>query len=750
MVMPHSVHRGGTTIGSMRPPDPPAAAAPRWRGDWLPAADLPLDDERAATVSFDRRGRCRLALALDHPAGRDDIAALEEAADVLPNLHLFDLDDTADYPERHAEAFGLPHPLTPDAFNTAAEVELLAPPGGRPLPRRLGRFEIPTVTAGPRPGARGPAAPGPADPGAVDNRRPVSGRSVTLPEGAPIAPGEGEARPGAGRPEARGPEAGRPETEGPEAEGPETEGPETEGPETAGPEAAGPVRPRDRAAPGSLGTRVELALLDLGRRVVATTRISGATLCNLALGVSLTIFVATFVAATWTSHQHFATYGFDLGIYDQATWLLSRGRAPFVTIRGLDLLGQHAAYIMALVAPLYRVWADPRLLLLLQVLFLALPALILYRLGSRHLGHPAAGLAVAVAYLAYPGVQWAISWQFHPEAIAAGLLALAALAADRGHHRTMAIWLALAALCGEEVGLIVAGFGLLLVAGGRRSLGWRTAGAGLAWFLVAAYVLMPMHAGRATRLFETDYGITGTGPRTLLGSLPTMAGHALQTGLANDGLFYLLLVFLPLAGLPLLSPRWLLPVAPPLLLNLAAVQPEHHQLRFHYLATAAPLLAAGAVAGLVVVRRSRRPLLAPLLVLLVVVAGFTSWRYGPAPWARDPVAVPVGPADQARRQALALVDEGAPVSAQYNLVPHLGHRVEVYEFPNPFRAVNWGLAGDQHPRGALERLRFVVVQRDLLGDQDRQLLDRLQNDPAWRTALDSQEVVVLERAEPGP
>jgi uncharacterized membrane protein len=313
----------------------------------------------------------------------------------------------------------------------------------------------------------------------------------------------------------------------------------------------------------------------------------------------------------------------------------------------------------------------------------------------------------------------------------------------------MALWLALAALCGGELGLVVAGFGLLLVAGGRRAVGWRTAGAGLAWFLLATYLLAPLHAGRVTRLFETDYGIAGTGPRALLASLATMAGHAMQTGLANDGLFYLLLVFLPLLGLPLLAPRWLLPVAPPLLLNLAAVQPEHHQLRFHYLATAAPLLAAGAVAGLAVVRSARRQWLAPLLVLLVVVAGFTSWRYGPAPWARDPVAIPAGPTDQVRREALALVADGAPVSAQYNLVPHLGHRVEVYEFPNPFRAVNWGLDGDEHPPAALDRLRFVVVQRDLLGEQDRQLLDRLQTDPAWRTLLDRQEVVVLERREAG-
>jgi uncharacterized membrane protein len=706
-----------TRIGMVMPPPAApvtASPAPRWTGRWLPAGDLPLDEERVATVSFDRRGRCRLTLALDRPATGADVAALEEAADVLPNLYLYDLDDTADYPERHADAFGLAKPLAVDAFNHAAEVELLAPPGGEPLPRRLGRFGVPTVAPGsgaPGSGTPGsePRGSGARGPGAVDGgARPFAG-PATLPHRGPGKAG-----------------------------GPSGERARTEGSGTAGTPWV------------QLALRFERALLDLGRRLVATTRISAAGLCALALGITLAVFVVAFTGATWTAHARFGTYGFDVGLYDQGTWLLSQGRAPFVTVRGLNLLGLDAAYILALVAPLYRLWADPRLLLLLQVLFLALPAVVLYRLGGRHLGHPAAGLAVAVAYLAYPGVQWAISWQFHPEAIAAGLLALAVAAADRRRHGLMALWLALAALCGAELGLVVAGFGLLLVAGGRRAVGWRTAGAGLAWFLVATYVLAPLHAGRVTRLFETDYGIAGTGPRALLAALPTMAGHALQTGLANDGLFYLLLVFLPLGGLPLLAPRWLLPVAPPLLLNLAAVQPEHHQLRFHYLATAAPLLAAGAVAGLAAVRSARREWLAPLLVLLVVVAGFTSWRYGPAPYARDPVAIPAGPTDELRRQALALVTDGAPVSAQYNLVPHLGHRVEVYEFPNPFRAVNWGLDGDQHPQAALDRLRFVVVQRDLLAEQDRELLERLQTGQGWRTLLDRDEVVVLERRGAAP
>jgi uncharacterized membrane protein len=643
----------------MPPPVVPARPTPPggWPGEWLPAADLRLDDERAATVSFDRHGRCRLTLALDRPAGDADVAALEEAADALPQLHLLDLEGVDDYPQHHAEVFGLPVPLSVDAFNRAAEVQLLAPPGGRRLPARLGRYGLPAH------GGQPPAAP------------------------PPPAVGDGA---------------------------------------------------------------VERALTDLGRRLLQVTRLPAPTLCAVALGVAVAGFVVAFTRATWTMHDRFGTYGFDLGIYDQGTWLLSRPRAPFVTVRGLDLFGLHASYILALAAPLYRLWADPRLLLLLQVLFLAVPAVVVYRLGARHLGHPAAGLAVAVAYLAYPGVQWAITWQFHPEAIAAGLLAVAVLAADRRDHRTMAVLLALAALCGEEVGLVVAGFGVLLVVDGRREVGWRTVGAGLAWFLVATYVLIPAVNGRQTRLFETAYGISGGGPRALLGGLPAMAGHALQTGLANDGLAYLLLVFVPLLGLPLLAPRWLWPVAPPLLLNLAAVQPEHHQIRFHYLATAAPLLAAGAVAGLAVVRRRRRRLLVPALVLLVAVAGFMDWRFGPAPWSREPVAIPAGDADPARREALALVGPDAAVSAQYNLVPHLAHRATIYEFPNPFRAVNWGLPGDTHPPAAAAAVRFVVVQRDLLGQEDRELLDRLQADPAWRTRLDRDNVVVLERAGPIP
>jgi hypothetical protein len=145
----------------------------------------------------------------------------------------------------------------------------------------------------------------------------------------------------------------------------------------------------------------------------------------------------------------------------------------------------------------------------------------------------------------------------------------------------------------------------------------------------------------------------------------------------------------------------------------------------------------------------RRVVLASLLLALVAVAGFIDYRVGPAPWSNDfPRPAEDGPLNQARRQALALIDPAAPVSAQDNLAPHLAHRTHVYEFPNPFTAPNWGFPGDRHQPVEVERLRYVVVERPLLGEADAALLDQLRGQPRWRTLLDRQGIVVLERVGP--
>jgi uncharacterized membrane protein len=668
----------------------PTGTLPPWAGAWLPAGDISLGGGRTATVSFDREGRCRLLLTIDREADDDDVSALEEAADVLPYLQLSDLADGERYPARHAEAFALPQALPAFAFNSSAQVELVARPGGRGLPRRIGGLGLPTRTT--------------------------------------LVPVDDE-------------EAAEAAEAAPQARAEPVEAPEVAG--AAATEAA-PAAERAPAAPAV--PPVERVLGEAGQRLQALTRLDAMSLCQIVLGLIVGAFVIVFVLQIWGLHQHFATYGFDLGIYDQGTWLLSRLHSPFVTVRGLNLLGEHASYILLLVAPLYRLWDDPRLLLLLQALALAVPAVVIFRLGARHLGNPAAGLAVAVAYLAYPAMQWALTWQFHPETLAAAFLALAALDADERRHRRMAVWLGLALLCREDVGLVVAGFGGLLMLTGRRDVGRRVLVAGLAWWVLATFLFIPWANGRQTNLFELNYGIKGVGPIRLLQALPSMIGRALLEALSNEGLSYLLLILVPLLGLPLLAPWALLPVAPVLFLNLAAIPAEQHQIRYQYLATAAPFLAIATIAGLRVLADRRRALLAPALIALVVVAIGMDQRYGPARWSKDPVVGAASAADAQRRQALALIPADAPVSAQFNLVPHLTHRTRVYEFPNPFRAANWGLDGDAHPARDQQELRYVIVDRSLLDKDQQTMLQGLQTSSEWTTRFDSGGIVLLERA----
>jgi uncharacterized membrane protein len=466
---------------------------------------------------------------------------------------------------------------------------------------------------------------------------------------------------------------------------------------------------------------------------------------GLALAGMMVVFVGTFVWLGWLTHARFGTFGFDLGIFDQGVWLLSRWRDPFVTVRGLPLFGDHASYLLVLVAPLYWLWADPRLLLALQVVGLAIPALSVYLIGTRRLGSPLAGLAVAAAYLAFPALQWAAIWHFHPETLAAGFLGLAALAADRQRWRPMAGWLALALLAKEDVGLVVAGFGALLWTTGQAPVGRRVLAAGLGWFLLTALVLIPLTNGRPSPHLELNYGITGSGPAAVVGAVPTLVENLGRNLTAGQGDTYLLVIFTAFLGLPLVDPRWLLPVAPPILLNLAAIHGYQQEIRYQYLATTAPFLALAAIAGLRPLAR-RPAALAVVLVLLVAVAGYLDHRVGPAPWSSQfPRPAQDSPVNQARRQALAMIDPAAPVSAHYHLVPHLTHRTHSYEFPNPFTPANWGFPGDQHQPKDRDAIRFVVLERPLLGAQDQALLDHLRGHPHWHTILDRHGIILLQR-----
>ena len=69
----------------------------------------------------------------------------------------------------------------------------------------------------------------------------------------------------------------------------------------------------------------------------------------------------------------------------------------------------------------------------------------------------------------------------------------------------------------------------------------------------------------------------------------------------------------------------------------------------------------------------------------------------------------------AAREIIADVPADAIVSAHFRMTPHLAHRTEIYQFPNPFRVVLYGndiSLENSRLVDRAERVEYLVLQVD--------------------------------------
>src|SRR5213082_3176664 len=123
----------------------------------------------------------------------------------------------------------------------------------------------------------------------------------------------------------------------------------------------------------------------------------------LPLALALVAAVA-YAAISIDRHDHFASNAFDLGVQDQTIWGYSRLQIIPNTVEMIpNLLGDHFHPILMAVAPLYWIWDDARILLLVQAALLAVAAVPIFWWARERLGLLPA-IAIEAAYLAFWGV----------------------------------------------------------------------------------------------------------------------------------------------------------------------------------------------------------------------------------------------------------------------------------------------------------------------------------------------------------
>jgi uncharacterized membrane protein len=315
---------------------------------------------------------------------------------------------------------------------------------------------------------------------------------------------------------------------------------------------------------------------------------------NLTLAL-IALYIVVFVIFTIGRYERYNATGWDLGIFTQLTWNAAHGRFLQNTIAEHNfMLAVHAPYITIVLAPLFWIWADPRMLLIAQTVILAVGAWPVARLAARYFPEWWVPPLFAALWLLYPSLGWNNRWDFHEIAPAATFLAFAFEATDRRAWRQTDLWLILAILCKEEVGLNVGFYGLYLWLVGRSrraSLFWILVG--IPWFLIHAFVIFPTLRGADNNLpihATKYYSWLLSGDLQVIWAYITGPDTLLKIG-------YLLKLFAPVGFVALFAPRPLSVAFPTILLALLSSWKVQFDIHMHYTAPIIPAVLIAAVYG---------------------------------------------------------------------------------------------------------------------------------------------------------
>ena len=386
------------------------------------------------------------------------------------------------------------------------------------------------------------------------------------------------------------------------------------------------------------------------------------------IGLMAALFGSAYALYGLFRHWHFGSNAYDLGIFDQAVWHLSRLEAPASTIRGVsNLFGDHFHPMIALLAPLYWIVPAPETLIVAQAVLLAVSVVPVFIYVRDRLPAGPAYL-LAAAYALFWGLQRMMAFDVHETAFAPLAIAACILAMERRQWTAFAIAAGSLVLIKEDLIPVLAGFGMFLWVRGERRKGVALIAASLLLLVVVIGIIVPS--------FNDSGQYEYTSAITPLVREPWRIPATLVTPPVKLVTAFLWLA--PFLFLPLASP--LILIAVPLMIErFLSSSPNHWGTVFHYSAPFAPILAMSAGDALARLGKGRQRLItaaaAAMVVLSAVLPGRQPiWRvFAPGHYRATPMTV-------TGRHVVGLVPPSASVVAQAVIVPHLSERDTIYVF----------------------------------------------------------------------
>lgn len=380
----------------------------------------------------------------------------------------------------------------------------------------------------------------------------------------------------------------------------------------------------------------------------------------------ITILTVLYSALSVVRHTRFESGGFDLGLYDQAVWQYANLLWPYNTIKDRFILGDHLTLTLPLLAPLYLLWSDVRLLLIFQAFWISFSTFAVYKLARQRKLSGLTSSIIGFLYSLFYGIQYAIFFDFHPVVIGVGLIAWFLYFFEAKKQIPALVFALLLLLTQENMGLALAGFGCIYF--------FRKDFRKSAIILIVIGITVSLVASKIIALFSP----IGFQYWPQISTLPIeILKQFFDSQEKRSVWFYSLSWF---SFLPILSPGAMIAT----LLDLAqyfVTGPEFSRMWspfMHHRITLAPLLTLGTLETLEFFKRKKINVDYVSVVLFAIALGLQFYFHLPLnklskseywnmePWMAD------------NRKLIATIPPEARLATQQDLIPHVSHRQHIY------------------------------------------------------------------------
>ncbi|MCX5687439.1 MAG: DUF2079 domain-containing protein [Candidatus Omnitrophica bacterium] len=393
-------------------------------------------------------------------------------------------------------------------------------------------------------------------------------------------------------------------------------------------------------------------------------------------------YISCFGYISFLKYQSFGYQDFDLAVYSQTLWNILHG-STYNSILGIDFLGNHAGFILFLIAPVYFVFKSPLTLLFIQSISLGIAAYPIYLIAKKELNRNI-GLAIVSIYLIYPAVGYVNLFEFHPQTLAVPFLIFTYYYFEKENFKMFVIFMSLSLMCQENIALIIALFGICTFFI-KKDIKWLLTPLliGMAWFCIMVFKIIP-YFNKGTIDFISIYNHIGNSLPEVLGSIVLHPIKIIKIMFEWQKMIYLSQIFLPVSFLSLFDLRIFI-VAPIFIQHLLSLRPSEYDISTHYAAELIPFIFISTIYGIkriISTSQLKARIIKRFFILAILIISVISNIYlGPQSrlikYSKD---FKKDISDYIKQSFVNKIPETAGVVSTFEFLPKLSNRNYLYSF----------------------------------------------------------------------